>query len=143
MQAIGAKIWRSAFGSPLGAKGNDMPDLHELIRQYGNLLAQEQRIEERKLQLRTEIADEMARQHLKSTNTEHGTAVRTWRFKLLPRREPVLGLLSSDDLFPFTHFTPARVKEVLVPKFGREQLLPLFEIQKSELLVIKQPPGVY
>jgi hypothetical protein len=120
-----------------------MPDLNDLIRQYGDILAQERRIEEWKAQLRTAIADEMARQNLKSTNTDHGTALRTSRFKLLPRREPVLGLLSSEDLFPFAHFTSARVKEVLVPKYGRESLLPLFEIQKSELLVIKRPPGIF
>ena len=55
----------------------------------------------------------MARQNLKSTSTEHGTAFRTSRFKLIPRREPVLGLLTSEDLFPFGQFSA--VKEVLVP----------------------------
>ena len=85
----------------------------------------------------------MARQNLKSTRTEHGSALRTSRFKLLPRQEPVLSLLSSEDLFFFAHFTPARVKEVLVPKYGRETLIPLFEIQKTELLVVKRPPGIF
>jgi hypothetical protein len=120
-----------------------MPDLYEMIRQYGDILAQERRLSERKEQLRTAIATEMASQNLKSTQTEHGTAFRTSRFKLIPRREPVLGLLSSEDLLPFAHFSAARVKEVLVPKYGRETLLPLFEIQKSEVLVIKRPPGVF
>jgi hypothetical protein len=120
-----------------------MPDLYEMIREYNDILAQERRLSERKERLRTAIADEMTQQNLKSTNTEHGTAFRTSRFKLIPRREPVLSLLSSDDLFAFAHFSAARVKEVLVPKYGRETLIPLFEIQKSELLVIKRPPGVF
>jgi hypothetical protein len=55
----------------------------------------------------------------------------------------VLSLLDSEDLFPFANFTPARVKELLVPKYGRETLIPLFEIQKSELLMIKRPPGIF
>jgi hypothetical protein len=118
-----------------------MPGLHDLIREYGDLLAEESRIAERKERLRTAIAQEMAGQNLRSTSTEHGSAMRTWRFKLLPRPEPVLGLLSSEDLFFFANFTPARVKEILVPKYGRETLLPLFDIEKTELLVIKRPPG--
>ncbi len=76
-----------------------MPGLHDLIREYGELLAEESRISERKERLRTVIAQEMAGQNLRSTSTEHGSAVRTSRFKLLPRPEPVLGLLSSEDLF--------------------------------------------
>ena len=120
-----------------------MPELSELIREYGELLAQERWIEDRKAELRKAIGDELARQNLKSANTAHGTAMRTSRFKLLPRREPLLALLSSEDLFAFAGFTPARVKEVLVPKYGRETLLPLFDIQKSETLVIKRPPGIF
>jgi hypothetical protein len=109
-----------------------MPVLSELIREYGEMLAQERRLTERKERLRTTIAEEMARQNLKSTRTEHGSALRTFRFKLFPRQEPVLSLLSSEDLLFFAHFTPARVKEVLVPKYGRETLIPLFEIQKTQ-----------
>jgi hypothetical protein len=120
-----------------------MPGLHELIREYGDLLAEERRISERKERLRTIIAQEMASQKLRSTSTEYGSAVRTWRFKLHPRLEAVLGLLSSEDLFFFAHFTPAGIKEILVPKYGRETLLPLFDIEKTELLVIKRPPGSF
>ena len=120
-----------------------MPGLHNLIREYGDLLAEEDRISERKEQLRTLIAQEMAGQNLRSTSTEYGSAARIWRFKLLPRPEPVLGLLNSEDLLFFAHFTPARVKEVLVPKYGRDALLPLFDIEKSESLVIKRPPGSF
>jgi hypothetical protein len=111
-----------------------MPELSELIREYAELLQQERWIEDRKAELRKAIADEMAQKNLKSANSAHGTVQRTSRFKLLPRRE---------DLFAFAGFTPARVKEVLVPKYGREALLPLFDIQKSEMLVIKRPPGIF
>jgi hypothetical protein len=120
-----------------------MPELSELIREYGAILAEESRLAERKEQLRTAIAREMATASLKSTRTEHGTALRTIRHTLLPRREAVLGLLSSEDLLAFASFTPARVREVLVPKYGRETLLPLFDIQKKELLVVKRPPGIF
>jgi hypothetical protein len=120
-----------------------MAELSELIREYGDVLAQEHHLAERKERLRTAIAEEMALRNLKSTRTEYGTALRTFRFRLLPRRERVLGLLCSEDLFFFANFTPARVKEHLVPKYGRETLIPLFEIQKTELLVIKRPPGIF
>ena len=120
-----------------------MPGLHELIREYSDLLTEESRLSERKERLRSVITQEMARQNLRSTSTEHGSAVRTWRFKLLPRPEAVLGLLNSEDLFFFANFTPARVKEILVPKYGRETLIPLFDIEKTELLVIKRPPGSF
>ena len=87
-----------------------MSGLHEMIREYGDLLAEESRLSERKEQLRTEISQEMARQNLRSTNTEHGSAMRTWRFKLLPRPEPVLGLLNSEDLLFFAalHAAPGQ-----------------------------------
>jgi hypothetical protein len=115
----------------------------ELIRDYAELLVEEHRLAKRKEGLRAAITEEMARQNLKESHTEFGNALRTFRFKLLPRREPVLGLLDREDLFPFAIFTPARVKELLVPRFGREALIPLFEIQKSELLVVKRPPGIF
>jgi hypothetical protein len=53
----------------------------------------------------------------------------------------VLGLLSKADLFPFANFTSARVRELLVPKFGRETLMPLFDIEKTESLIFKRPEG--
>ena len=118
-----------------------MPELTDMIRDYGAIPAEEHRLSERKESLRTAISAEMAQQNLKHASTEYGSALQTSRFKLLPRREPVLGLLNSEDLFPFAKFTPAQVKEVLVPKYGRETLIPLFEIQKTGLLVIKRPPG--
>ena len=76
-----------------------MPGLHDLIREYGDLLTEESRISEKKEHLRTLIAEEMARQKIRSTSTEHGSAARISRFKLLPRPEPVLGLLSKRGTF--------------------------------------------
>jgi hypothetical protein len=63
-----------------------MPELSELIREYGGLLVQEGRISERKERLRAAIAEEMARRNLKSTTTEHGSVSRTARFKLVIKR---------------------------------------------------------
>ena len=120
-----------------------MPELSMLIREYCAILAQEHQLSERKDRLREAIAQEMARQGLRRSSSEFGTAQRTSRFKLYPRREQVLRILSSEDLFSFANFTPARVKEWLVPKYGRETLLPLFDIEKTELLVVKRPPGIY
>jgi hypothetical protein len=120
-----------------------MPELSELIREYSGLLDHENRIAERKERLRAAIADELARRNLKSTSSEYESAARLSRFKLLPRQEPVLSMLTSEDLFCFATFTPARVKEVLVPKYGRETLIPLFDIQKTETLVIKRSPGAF
>jgi hypothetical protein len=120
-----------------------MPDVHELIRDYTELQAEEHRVAKRKEGLRAAILAEMARRNLKESRTEFGNALQTSRFKLLPRREPVLGLLDSEDLFPFAHLTAPRVKELLVPRYKREALIPLFEIQKSEVLVIKRLPGIY
>jgi len=118
-----------------------MPDLNVLIRDYFALTEQEHRLEEQKKLLRAAITEEMASRNLKWTRTEQGTANCTTRFKLNPRQEPVLGLLNNEDLFPFAHFTPARVKELLVPKYGRERLLPLFDIEKQQVLVVKRDSG--
>ncbi len=118
-----------------------MTELKELIREYCGLLNQETRIEERKAHLKAAIAEQMAQTNLTSTTTEHGSAVRMSRFKLRPKPEQVLGLLSNEDLLAFATFTPARVKELLVPKYGRNNLLPLFEIEKAEMVLIKRPAG--
>jgi hypothetical protein len=120
-----------------------MLELSALIREYCEILNQERLLSERKETLRAAIEEEMARQKLDRTQTSDGSACHMNRFKLVPRREPVLNLLGSDDLFAFASFTPARVKEVLVPKYGRETLIPLFEIQKSRYLLIKRFTGGY
>lgn len=116
-----------------------MRDLNALIRDYCAILDQEHQLSERKERLRAAITEAMTAQKLHHTRTEAGSAARVSRFKLLPKQELVLGLLSPEDLFPFASFTPARVKELLVPKYGRERLLPLFEVQKTEILVIRRP----
>jgi hypothetical protein len=118
-----------------------MADLNVLIRDYFAIAEQEHQLEEQKKLLRAAITEEMANRKLKWTRTEQGSAKCTTRFKLNPRQEPVLGLLNKDDLFPFAHFTPARVKELLVPKYGRERLIPLFDIEKHEVLVVKRHSG--
>ncbi len=118
-----------------------MSNLNVLIREYCSILEQERQLEDRKARLRESIAGEMERLNLRLTHNEHGSAQRTSRFKLHPRKEPVLGLLSNEDIFPFANFTSARVRELLVPKFGRENLMPLFDIEKIEMLMVKRSRG--
>lgn len=118
-----------------------MAELPALIQDYCELLEQESRLEERKGRLRQQILTEMGRLNVADVRYPHGHAQRSAKFKLIPRRDEVLGLLERDDLFAFAQFTPPKVKEILVPKYGRERLLPLFDVQKSELLVIKRAPG--
>ena len=118
-----------------------MDELPELIREYCAVLEQESRLNERKARLRTQILVEMSRLNVTDARYPHGTALRGARFKLVPKRDEVLGLLTSDDLFPFAQFAPNRVKELLVPKYGRERLLPLFDIQMTNFLQAKRPRG--
>ena len=116
-----------------------MTELDALIQEYAALLAQEQAIDLRKGELRKQIADELDRLEIDQARSHVGSVERVSRFKLNPRRDAVLGLLDQDDLFPFAQFTPAKVKTVLVPKYGREALVPLFDIEKCVTLVVKRP----
>jgi hypothetical protein len=118
-----------------------MPELPELMRQYAALLDEETRLSQRKERLRAEILAEMGRHDVRDVRYPHGTAQRLTRFKLLPRRDAVLALLAAEDLFEFARFSSERVKDVLVPRYGRERLLPLFDVEKSESLVVKRPKG--
>ncbi len=118
-----------------------MPELSELIGEYCSILDQERRLSERKEQLRTSIADEMKRKEVSVSRGESGSAQITTRFKLHPKAGPVLSLLNSEDLLFFANFTPARVKEVLVPKYGRERLIPLFDYEKTQFLLVRRPTG--
>jgi hypothetical protein len=120
-----------------------MAELSEMIREYCDILNQERQLEIRKESLRVAIAEAMVRQNMDQTRTAHGSARYMSRFKLTPRRDLVLNLLNSEDLFPFARFTPAGVKEMLVPKFGREALIPLFEIEKSRYLLINRAADSY
>lgn len=120
-----------------------MDDLEALIREYCGLLDEERRINDRKDVLKTAILKVMADAKLAATKTAHGSVDRASRFKLIPRREPVLSLLDSEDLFPFAQFTPAKVTEHLVPRYGRERLLPLFDVDKTEYIQVRRPPGTH
>ena len=118
-----------------------MPSLPDLIREYSELLEQEQFLERRKESLRAQIQKAMDAEGRGFASTPFGSAQKKSRFKLTPKRDAVLGLLDRDDLYPFATFTPPKVSELLVPKYGREKLLPLFDIQKTEFLLIKRPSG--
>jgi hypothetical protein len=115
-----------------------MAELNDMIREYSEILNQERALSERKETLRAAIDQEMARRNVDVMQTPHGTAKHITRYKLLPRRELVLDLLQSEDLFPFARFTPPMVKEILVPKFGRATLIPLFEIQRNRSLMVSR-----
>ena len=113
-----------------------MDRCHELIREYCDLLEQEERIRNRKEQLKESILAELTAQSADSFRTELGNVRKTKRYRLRPRNEAVLALLSCEDVLPFATFTPAKVRNLLVPKYGREHLIPLFEIEASDILMI-------
>lgn len=118
-----------------------MADIPDLIRAYRSAADRESEWLIRKASLRKallEALDECGRHRYP---TPHGTAIRTTRVHLTPRREPVLSLLGAADLYPFTRFWPRQVQQVLVPKYGRDPLLPLFDIRSSTLLVVNGPDG--
>jgi hypothetical protein len=115
-----------------------MTELPKLVGEYCAILEQEHRLAERKERLREMILGELTRRDLHEFRTPHGSAERCSRFKLLPRSEAVLSVLSPMDILAFAHFPPGRVRTELVPKYGRDRLLPLFEIQKTITLHIKR-----
>jgi hypothetical protein len=115
-----------------------MSELDALIQEYGTLLDQERAIDLRKTELRRRITDELDLLQIHQARCAAGSAERVSRFKLTPRRDAVLALLDGDDLFSFAQFTPAKVKSVLVPKYGRDSLVPLFDIEKSMTLIVKR-----
>jgi hypothetical protein len=119
-----------------------MNALDEMIREYRSILQQEEQLDARKQELRLAMLSALAAQDLKFSVSPYGVAIRSTRYKLVPRREAVLGLLQAEDLLPFAQFTSARVKQHLVPKYGRERLLPLFDIVKTSVLVVKAPETV-
>ena len=96
----------------------ELQDLHELIREYAELLDQERLLADRKETLRGEISAALAAHQLSAARSPYGSAQRCKRYRLLPRREAVLSLLRGGDLFPLTHFTPEKVKTLLVPKYA-------------------------
>jgi hypothetical protein len=120
-----------------------MDELESMIREYCGILDEEQRLSERKDAIKAAILRKMTEANLASSRTPSGSVEKSSRFKLTPRRNDVLALLDAEDLFPFAQFTPNRVKEHLVPRYGREKLLPLFEVEKSVFVQVKRPPGSF
>lgn len=110
--------------------------LTNLISEYRHLAEQEKQLAERKAGLRKQILAEMARNKLRRFGNADGVAQITTRFKLIPKLELVLALVKVEDLLPFLQFTSAKVRDLLVPKYGREPLLPLFEVEKNESLLV-------
>lgn len=113
--------------------------IEQLMKEYRAIVIQEKELAAQKEALRAKILSELKTQRMQSSMTPYGSASQSIRFRLKPRREAILGLLQAEDILPFAHFTPKRVKELLVPKYGREQLLPLFEIEKFPQLLVKEP----
>ena len=118
-----------------------MDDIESLIREYCELLDQERHLSDRKDLVKVAILAKMNEANLPEKRTSSGSVERASRFKLTPRRDDVLTLLDAEDLFPFAQFTPSRVKEHLVPRYGRERLLPLFDVEKTVFIMVKRPPG--
>lgn len=117
-----------------------MDDLDSMIREYDQILGVERDLERRKQELRTCILERLRAGGMKTAKTGSGTAERRVRFTLRAKRAEVLELLPAGDLFPFAQFTPAKVRDLLVPKYGRELLLPLFDCEKTEYLQVRRIP---
>jgi len=118
-----------------------MDELESMIREYCEILDEENRLSERKGVLKAAILQKMTDASLVSSRTPSGSVETASRFKLTPRRDDVLALLDAEDLLPFAQFTPNRVKEHLVPRYGRERLLPLFDVEKTVFILVKRPAG--
>ena len=118
-----------------------MVDLDAMIREYCGLLDEERRLGDRKDALKRAIVAAMAAANLPNVKTPAGSVDRASRFKLTPRRDEILSLLDAEDLFPFAQFTPAKVTQHLVPRYGREVLLPLFKVDKTEYIMVHRPSG--
>ncbi|HYF49752.1 MAG TPA: hypothetical protein VEJ63_10125 [Planctomycetota bacterium] len=119
-----------------------MSEIANLIREYRHIVTQEQQLATRKKLLRDKIMSHMRLQGRKFENCSAGTAICSERTKLVPIRDVMLSVLDKEDLFPFANFSATKVKELLVPKFGRERLIPLFTYERSYALVIKAPTAV-
>ncbi len=113
-----------------------MDQMNEWIREYRILMDKEKEIENKKAYLRGLILKNMEERKVKVFRCEYGVAKINERFKLIPKMDEVLRLLRIGDIFLFAQFTTAKVKEWLVPKYGREKLLPLFLVEKSSCLQI-------
>src|SRR5437762_1836084 len=120
-----------------------MDSLELLIHEYCEILEQEKQLGDRKDAIKAAILKTMTDANLSASRTPSGSAEQMSRFKLTPRRDDILALLDAEDLLPFANFTPNRVKEFLVPRYGRERLLPLFDVEKTTFVLVKRPPGSF
>jgi hypothetical protein len=118
-----------------------MSDIPDLIREFRSAADRECEWMIRKATVRKSLLQALDKCGRHRYATEYGTAIRTTRVHLMPRRQSVLSLLNAEDLFPFTRFWPQQVQQLLVPKYGRDSLLPLFDIRPSTLLLVKGPDG--
>lgn len=118
-----------------------MLDIQDLVREYRSLAERESGDLIRKASLREAILRSMNESGRHRLRTDHGTVIRATQVHLLPRRASVLAMLKAEDLFPFTRFWPRQVQQVLVPKYGRDPVLSLFDARPSPLLVVKAPDG--
>ena len=86
-----------------------------LIREYREVVERENEWARARHSLRNALLGALEESGRHRVDTEHGTAIRTTRVNLMPRRESVLALLKAEDLYPFTRFWPKQVQHVLVP----------------------------
>lgn len=110
--------------------------MEELVEAYVNLLAQQNLIENRKKVLREKILCLLQKQQLTSEETLFGTATITKRFNIRPKLDKILTVLSAIDILPFAKFTSNRIKQELVPKYGREKLLTIFDYEEVPTLLV-------
>ena len=101
-----------------------MSDISELVGEYCEIMEQERRLDECKQGLRRRSLEALVAANLKQLRAGLGSAERKTRFSLTPDRVKLLELLDRDELFPFAHFTGPKAKALLVPRYGRERLLP-------------------
>ena len=94
-----------------------MDQRNEWIREYRILMDKEKEIENKKAYLRGLILKNMEERKVKVFRCEYGVAKINERFKLIPKMDEVLRLLSIGDIFLFAQFTTTKVKEWLVPKY--------------------------
>ena len=116
-----------------------MATMSDLISEYREIVIQESKLSQRKKELRDAILAELGSMRRQVFQSQFGTAISSTRFTLRPKRDAVLGLLKAEDLLPFASFTPRQVKLRLVPKYGREALLQLFDIERKPCLQVKAP----
>ncbi len=97
-----------------------MPSLPDLIHEYCELLDQESHLERKKADLKAQIEQHMAVEGVGRKATPFGSVLKKSRFKLTPRPRAVAGLNRGRGSPPVRHFTPAKVTQILVPKYRRE-----------------------